>query len=189
MTSELILKAEKLKLNGEHLDAIGILEDIVKSDLNCIAAFEELGDNFLSLRQFDKALRALKYALRLDPISANAHYLLGFTFSCLNQFDKSIAELEIADKIEPNHPEIVRCLGWSIFNAGKKKQGLVILNRANALAPNDPLIMCDLGVCLLNDMQFEAATKMFEKILTIEPGNHQALECLKACSHFKQKHS
>ena len=187
MKSEQMLQAEKLKLSGQHKQAIDILEQMLVDDLYNVQAYEELGDNYLSIREFEKATKALKFALRIDPISANAHYLLGFTYSCQNNFEESIKELEVADKIEPNHPEIIRCLGWSIFNAGKKQQGLVLLYRANHLAPNDSLIMFDLCVCLLNSLEFDKAEQIFQSVLMNEPDNMQALECLKACSHFRTK--
>jgi tetratricopeptide (TPR) repeat protein len=180
-------EAEEKKLVGLHKEAIEVCEKILFSDPYCIEAYEEIGDNYLSMREFEKSVRALQRALYINPNSANAHYLLGFTYSAVNEWDSSIEELENADKIEPNHPEILRCLGWSIFHSGRKKQGLIILERASYMAQDDCLILCDLGVCYLNDRQFEKAEGIFNGVLNKDPENDKARECLKACTYFKRR--
>jgi tetratricopeptide (TPR) repeat protein len=187
MSQEALKKAEELKLTGDHEQAIKFLEDVLVDDLNISKAYEEIADNFLSLKEFDKAILALEQAIKLDPISANAHYLLGFALSVKGDFDKSITELELADKIEPNHPEILRCLGWSYFNAQDRTTGIIVLERARYMSPNDALILSDLGVCYLNNKAFEKAEEIFNHILEIEPNNQQAFDCMKACQFHKIK--
>ncbi len=154
----LIEKAEESKKSGQHQEAILLCEKILEVDLDCQEAYEEIGDNYLSLRDYQKAERALIQALRINPDSANAHYLLGFTYSALNLWSDSIAHLEKADLVYKNHPEILRCLGWSYFHSGKKELGIVLLERSLSLAPNDPLIQSDLGICYLNFKNFYKPT-------------------------------
>ncbi len=182
-----IAEADKLKMAGEHEKAIQVCERILVQDLDQEQAYEEIGDNFLSLRQYDKAEKALVQALRLNPSSANAHYLIGFTHSALSNWMDSVEHLEIADKLQPNHPEVLRCLGWSIFHSGKRKHGLVILERSLNLSPKDPLILSDLGICYLNDKNFERAHKLFQEVLVIEPDNQKVKECLYAVRFFQSE--
>jgi len=183
----LIKEADKKKMKGEHLEAIKICEKILSQDLECLEAYEEIGDNYLSLRQYEKAEIALKRAIRLNNHSPNANYLLGFVYSALGQWQKSIGYLEKSDLIEPNHPEILRCLGWSIFHDGQRKRGIIILERALNLASNDPLILSDLGVCYLNEKDFDRASFLFKKVLEIEPHNEKAKECLNAVRFFQKE--
>jgi tetratricopeptide (TPR) repeat protein len=185
--ADLLQIADEKKVQGLYEEAIAICESILCVDLECGEAYEEIGDNYLSLRQYDKAIKALKKALKINPESANAHYLLGFTYSAMNKWESSIDELEVADGIEPNHPEILRCLGWSFFHSGSRKQGLVLLERASFMAKDDSLILCDLGVCYLNDRQFDRAEQVFQSVLNLEPQNDKARECLKACNYFRAK--
>lgn len=187
-TESLINEADQLKLKGRHEDAIRLCERILMSDLDCIEAYEEIGDNFLSLKEFEKAEKALLRAVQLDPHSANANYLLGFTYSALGDWEGSIEYLESADQIQVNHPEILRCLGWSYFHYGQKKKGIIVLERALNLAWDDCLILCDLGVCYLNEKNFERAIALFQKVLAIEPENEKARECLKACKFFQREY-
>lgn len=183
----LLEEAEKKKMKGEHLEAIKICEKILIHDLECIEAYEEIGDNYLSLRQYEKAKKALTRALKLHGRSANANYLLGFVFSAVGEFKKSIDYLEKADEVEPNHPEILRCLGWSIFHEGQRKRGIILLERALNLKKDDPLILSDLGICYLNDKNFDRSSYLFKKVLEIEPHNEKARECLNAVRFFQKE--
>jgi len=184
----LLEEADRKKMKGEHHDAIKICEKILLNDLNCIEAYEEIGDNYLSMRQYEKAKKALQRALQLHPRSANGNYLLGFVFSALGHWKKSIEYLEKSDDIQPNHPEILRCMGWSIFHEGQKKRGIIILERALNLSKDDPLILSDLGICHLNDKNFERASMLFKKLLDIEPNNEKARECLNAVRFFQKEY-
>ncbi|MBL4694301.1 tetratricopeptide repeat protein [Candidatus Gracilibacteria bacterium] len=184
----LIEEADKKKNEGKHLEAIRICEKVLAGDLSCVEAYEEIGDNYLSLRQYGKAEKALKQAIKLDKASANACYLLGFVYSCNGKWKESVSLLEGADKLYSNHPEILRCLGWSMFHNGQKKRGIVIIERSLFLAPNDPLILNDLGVLYLNEKEFNKSAGLFKKTLQIEPDNQKAKECLNAVRFFQREY-
>ncbi len=184
----LLIVADELKLRGQHVEAIKVCEKILCDDLVCVEAYEEIGDNYLSLREYERAEKALLHALKINRSSANAHYLLGFLYSALTQWAKSVRLLERADEIQPNHPEILRCLGWSIFHYGQRKRGIIILERSLQLAPNDCLIMCDLGVCYLNDHNFDRSIQLFRKAIDIEPENVKARECLDTALFFEKEY-
>ena len=184
----LIEEADKKKNEGKHVEAITLCERVLAGDLSCVEAYEEIGDNYLSLRKYDRAEKALKQALKFNKNSANANYLLGFVYSCTGNWHGSVELLEKADLAYPNHPEILRCLGWSMYHSGQQKRGIILLERALYLAPNDPLILNDLGVCHLNDKQFDRAALLFKKTLQIEPDNQKAKECLNAVRFFQREY-
>lgn len=183
----LIEEADKKKNEGKHMEAIKLCERVLTSDLKCVEAYEEIGDNYLSVRKYDKAEKALRQALKINKNSANANYLLGFVHSCTGNWKESVALLEKADEVYPNHPEILRCLGWSMYHLGQRKRGVVLLERSLFLAPNDPLILNDLGVCHLNDKNFDRAASLFKKTLQVEPDNQKAKECLNAVRFFQRE--
>lgn len=180
--------AEKHKTNGNHVEAIKICEKIICTDFNCNEAFEELGDNFLSIREYEKAEKALSFSIKNNPYSANANYLLGFVYSATEKWHESVIFLEKADRIHPNHPEILRCLGWSIFHLGERKKGIIILERSLTMNNSDCLIMSDLGLCYLNEKEFDKAKNLFQKILILDPENEKARECLRTTEFFRQEY-
>ena len=160
---------ENYKKLGQHELAVKELESFLCEELANSYAYEELGDNFLSLRRLDAAEKVLKEAIKLNPVSANAHYLLGFVYGTQTNWTRSVAQLDLANRIEPNHAEILRCLG---------------MYRARNLSSEDVLILTDLGVCLLNNKQFDEAYLIFKKIIAIEPEHEHAIECLRLCKYY-----
>lgn len=184
----LFKESERLKMEGKHEEAIKLCEKVLHDDLGCTEAYEEIGDNYLSLREYDKAKKALKRAIKVKSSSPNANYLLGFLYSAMGDFKKSIKYLETSDDFEPNHPEILRCLGWSLYHDGQRQRGVIILERSLALSPKDPLILSDLGVCYLNSKKFDRAAILFKRILDIEPENEKARECLNAVRFFQTEY-
>lgn len=180
----LLEQAETLKLQGKHEEAIRFCQKILIMNLDCTEAYEEIGDNYISLGEYKKAKLALIQATRRNPKSANTHYLTGFMYSAQQNWKESAIHLERANELFPNHPEILRCLGWSIFNVGLKKKGICVLERALAIAPEDSFILCDLGVCYMNQRNFPRALTLFNKTLQIDPENLKAKECARITELF-----
>ena len=79
MPSEVLKKAEELKLTGDHEKAIKFLEDVLVADLNVSKAYEEIADNFLSLKEFDKAILALEQAIKSNLGEATTKILSTLT--------------------------------------------------------------------------------------------------------------
>lgn len=174
---EMLEAAEALKNEQEFEEAIKILQAIVIEYPDCVEAYEEIGDNYMSLREIEKAEKALRHALKLNAHSANSHYLLGFLFSLQHKWSHSVEELQKADHLFPNHPEILRCLGWAIYNCNRQSQGIAVLERSQNLSPNDINIMCDLGVCYMTSSKVDLAKNIFEKVVKAAPNSEQAKEC------------
>ncbi len=182
----LLEKAEDYKFGGQHQKAIEVLQKLILSNPECLEAYEELGDNFLSIRELKKSEKALRHALKLNPKSPNVYYLLGFLYSLDQKWGKSVLELEKADKLFPNNPEILRCLGWSFYNENRTNQGIAVLERSKTLAPNDLNILCDLGVCYMNSENFEAAKSVFQEIIKIDPKSDQAFDAVEFLDMLKK---
>ncbi len=185
--SELLHKATELKNSGNSMKAIQILHEILINDYHCAQAYEELGDNYISLRQLDKAEKALNQALKINPESSNARYLRGFLYSLQEKWQNSIEELEKANDLIPNHPEILRCLGWALYNSNRGSKGLAILERSETLRPSDPNILCDLGVCYMNSNDFVHARSAFQKVIDSNPHSDQARECMNFLEILEKK--
>ncbi|MCF7846970.1 MAG: tetratricopeptide repeat protein [Candidatus Gracilibacteria bacterium] len=186
--TDLLTQAEDLKLSGEYQQAIELLQKIILEEPACFEAYEEIGDNYLSLRQLDRAQKALEQAIKIHPKSANAHYLLGFLYSQQQKWLASVEMLQKADDLSPNHPEILRCLGWSVYNQNRRsQQGVALLERSQNLSPEDPNILCDLGVCYMNSSQWQQARNLFEKVIALSPDSEQAHECRRFLHVLRQR--
>lgn len=190
--SDEVLKAleriEELKLEGKHDASISEAEKLLCLDPNCVAALEEIADNYVSLDQFDKAVKACERALNLDEVSYTAHYILGFIASHHQRWASAIDALKKANDLHPNNPEILRCLGWALFNAGRRTQGVVILERALNLDHENSLTLCDLGICYLQVKNFDKSIELLKKAMEIDPDNQRIQECYRAAKGFSERY-
>ncbi len=182
-----LAQSEEFKISGNHSKAIEIAETILLDDPGCLAAVEELADNFLSLDKLPEAEKAANFAIKLSPTSYIGNYVKGFIELSRGKWENALQFLLAANLEHPNNPEILRCLGWGIFHLGKKIEGIATLDRALNLRPDDPMILCDLGVCLLHCNSFDRAVTLFERALAIAPTNERAMECLEAAKEFRKK--
>ncbi|MDB4979006.1 MAG: hypothetical protein JWM56_1192 [Candidatus Peribacteria bacterium] len=175
---ERLERAEQLKLDGSHEEAIEILEELVLEDPENVSALEEIADNKLSLGEYNQAEAAARHATDLDDQSYTAYYILGFLRSRTEDWDEAIAHLRRANLLKPNNAEILRCLGWALFNGAERPQGVVTLERALNLDAESTLTLCDLGVAYLQMQNFQKARILFQRVLELEPKNLRAKECM-----------
>lgn len=179
-TLERLERAEQLKLDGSHEEALIILEELLIEDPENVSALEEIADNELSLGHFDRAETAATEAVALDPDSYTGYYILGFLRSREEKWEHALSMLRLSNKLRSSNPEILRCLGWALFHAGQRVQGVVTLERALNLDPDSTLTLCDLGVAYLQMQHFEKAKALFVRVLDLEPDNLRAKECIQA---------
>lgn len=186
---EVLEEIETLKLNGEHKKSINVAEKLLVDDPNCVAALEEIADNFVSLSEFERAEKAAKHALKLDKKSYTAYYILGFLVSHHQKWEEAMKYLKKANSLHSNNPEILRCLGWSTFNTGKRTQGIIVLERALNLDPENSLTLCDLGICYLQTKNFDKAVELLKRAMEIDPDNKRIQECYQAAKGFSERYT
>lgn len=177
-TAQVLEEAEQLKMRRQHEESLALLEGLLSRDPGNVAALEEVADNELGLRRFDRAVKAAKQAVALDKKSYTGHYILGFVASVNREWEKAEAHLNIANEFYPNNSEILRCLGWVLFQQDKKVQGVVTLERSLNLDPYNTFSLCDLGVCYMEANDFRKAHALFDRALDIDPTNERAQECV-----------
>ena len=76
--AEALEQIEQFKLGGEHKKSIEEAEKLLCTDPDCVAALEEIADNYVSLDKYVRAEKACHRALKLNKKSYTAHYILGF---------------------------------------------------------------------------------------------------------------
>lgn len=185
-TLERLERAEELKLQGKHHEALAILEELLLEDPENVSALEEIADNELSLGEYDRAENAAQQAVGLDSESYTGEYILGFLRSRGEQWPEAVAHLRRANTLKSNNAEILRCLGWGLFNTGERAQGIVTLERALNLDADSPLTLCDLGVAYLQVQNFIKARTLFQRALDLEPENPRAKECMAAVERLSK---
>ncbi|MFH0820621.1 MAG: tetratricopeptide repeat protein [Candidatus Peregrinibacteria bacterium] len=179
---------EELKLKGEHEKSIAEAQRLLVDDPDCVAALEEIADNYVSLDRFENAEKACERALNLNKDSYTSYYILGFIASHDQQWSEAVAQLKRSNGLHPNNAEILRCLGWALFNSGKRTQGIVILERALNLDSDNSLTLCDLGICYLQVKNFEKSIELLKKAMELDPNNQRIQECFRAAKGFSDRY-
>lgn len=146
---EIIIEIEKLKLEQKFTKAIEIIENSLLSYNSDYRLYEELSDIYLYKWELDKALKAVNFALELNPESATWSYLKWFVLLSKDKVSESIKFLEKSNALMWNNSEVLRNLWWAYAMVWQTDKWIAILKRALVIAPNDELITEDLAMALI----------------------------------------
>ena len=83
-----------------------------------------------SLRGSDQAVREIRRAQQLDPLSLNINTTAGWVFNYTRQYDQAIEQCRNVLEIDPNNASAHDCRGESYLNKGMFDQALAEFRRA-----------------------------------------------------------
>jgi TolB-like protein len=161
-------------------EAIGFSRRAVELDPNfaeawAVLAIEEAEKYFIldhSDAQLKRIQTAAENALRLAPDMAAAHVAMGiFYYYCLQDFDRALTELEIAHGRAPNDANILLTIGLVKRRQGKLDESIEMLQQSAKLDPLNEDIWVNLGRSYRGARRFDEARAMFDRALTIAPGD------------------
>ena len=174
----LALRNKQSVESGE--EAIGFSRRAVELDPNfaeawAVLAIEEAEKYFIldhSDAQLKRIQTAAENALRLAPDMADAHVAMGiFYYYCLQDFDRALTELEIAHSKVPNDANILLTIGLVKRRQGKLDESIEMLQQSAKLDPLNEDIWVNLGRSYRGARRFDEARAMFDRALTIAPGD------------------
>jgi tetratricopeptide (TPR) repeat protein len=130
------------------------------------SAYEHTPEQLLHAQQ------AAETALRLQPDLAEAHQAVGlFQYYCLQDFDRAIAELNEARARSPNNAEVLLSIAVVNRRQGKLEESIELQREAANLDPRNLDIWLNLGRSYRGARRFADAHEMFDRALTIAPGD------------------
>ncbi len=146
---DIIIEVESLKSEQNFSKAISLIENWLISYNSDYRLYEELADIYLYRWELDKSIKAVNFALELNPNSATWSYLKWFILLSKDKVKESIQYLEKSNSLIWNNSEVLRNLGWAYTMVGQTEKWIAILKRALIIAPNDELITEDLAMALI----------------------------------------
>jgi len=86
----------------------------------------------------ERAYRAARRALELNPTSQIAHFALANVYFFQNDLDAFFVEADKALALNPNNTEMLASLGVRFTYAERRERGLALIAKATALNPSHP---------------------------------------------------
>lgn len=142
-------------------------------------AFEGLGRAHIFLGRTDKAERAYRRAVELDPDYFIGHFNLAATFTQTGRFEEALAPLAEARRLEGDSRRVMGATAEAQAGAGDLAGALESLEAWLGKAPDDAGMLVLAGQLEAKIGNFPAAQDHLERALSIEPGNGQARAILK----------
>ena len=164
--------------------AVALLEQATKLDPNFALAFADLSmtESWLYHSADPTAIRREKSrfnadeALRLQPDLPEGHLALGFSYYYGDRdYDRALAEFEIAKRGLPNEAQAYLAIGAIQRRQGKWTESTANLEKASALDPKNANVLRNLGYNYMALRNFEAAEKIADRALAIEPHSFEMI--------------
>ncbi|MFI4937355.1 MAG: tetratricopeptide repeat protein [Candidatus Berkiellales bacterium] len=97
----------------------------------------KLAQEFISKKEFDKAVPILTEVVTADPKNADAYNYLGFSYRNLGKMDEALKNYQMALSIDPNHKGANEYLGELYLQKGDLPKAEERLQALDKACPSD----------------------------------------------------
>ncbi|HLZ83230.1 MAG TPA: sulfotransferase [Caulobacteraceae bacterium] len=163
--------AGRLTAGGRLLEAIPVLERIVRLRPNDAAAHFSLGSAYLEAGRPAPAAAGLRRAVALKPTYAEALFNLGMALEQMGRTQDAIAALRKAVEIKPKMASAHYLLGLLLSGDGLVEEALPAFRRAAAVEPDTSIGRLAQARTLLAEQNFEEAEACLRQAIARDPGN------------------
>ena len=160
---------------GQLQAARQALEKAVRSEPNSLDGLQLLGIVLSELGEHDTALHHLRRAVTLDPTRASTRFNLAKALHLAGRLDGALAAFEAARSLAPRAAQIHLGLGNLQLDLGLDDRALASYTDATRCAPGMADAHLNLGKVLASQDQHAAALQAFERVLSLEPNDVDAL--------------
>ena len=146
--------------------------------LNVRRLYELLGQSYLGLKQYDKAVEQLQHARDIAPGDIGLARLQAQALREGGQLDRAVGVFEDLLKKAGDQPPTYFALAELYVDAGKIPQALGVLDRATEKIPGDTSVAFELGAVLERQKRHVEAERLFRRVLASNPKHAEALNYL-----------
>ena len=168
--------AHALEGRGGGAEAIAVFQDLVVlrpgngRHWSCLGnLLKTRGDRAGADAALDRAVNALREAIRLQPDLASAHANLGLTLMRQGKLDEAIAEYREAIRLRPDDGTTHFNLGTALGRQGKPDESIVEYREAIRLQPDYAYAHSNLGLALLAQGKVDAAIVELREAIRLQP--------------------
>ncbi len=168
--------AHALEGRGRGAEAIAVFQDLVVlrpgngRHWSCLGNLLKMrGDRAGADAALDKAVEALREAIRLQPDYAYAHANLGVALMRQGKLDEAIAEDREAIRLRPDDGTTHFNLGTALGRQGKLGEAIAEYREAIRLQPDYAYAHSNLGLALLAQGKVDEAIVAFREAIRLKP--------------------
>jgi putative PEP-CTERM system TPR-repeat lipoprotein len=160
---------------GRGAEAVGDLEAwLVKYPQDALARVS-LGDQYVALQQYDKAVPVYQEVVRAMPDNVQALNNLAWAMAQSGRANDALPHARKAAALAPDSAAVLDTLGATLVRAGQPAEAVAPLRRAVEKAPNIPPIEFHLAEALAKQGQRDEARKLLRRALSAkEPFSERA---------------
>jgi serine/threonine-protein kinase len=140
-----------------------------------------------------EAAAALKRALELDPLLADAHASRGLLLSHTGQLAEGLLSLQKAVELNPGHASAYNLLGRALYSYGRIPESLAAIEKSLSLDPLSMMVYTGAGDAYYFAREYEKSVVHYRMSIELDPrfdGSHTGLaRSLEALGRFDAAHA
>jgi len=160
--------------NNAWKDNFALWSDTARKSPDSANAHYNLGVEYISLRQSDRAMAEFQAAVRLKPDASEAHNDLGFAYASEGQWERAIAEYQTAVRLKPDNAKAHNNLGVAYASQGQADRAATEYQTAVRLKPDFVKAYYNLANVYASQGQMEKAVAEYQTVLRLKPDYAEA---------------
>ena len=173
---------------GEFKMVVQLATAIAQRYPNTAIIHNILGASFASMQQGEKAEKAYKRAISLDPTNADFYANLAQYYQNANNHNQAIQNYKTALNFSPYDPKLYYNMALSYQILGQISQAISLYEKTLNLNPELPEVLNNLGVAQQIEGNLDAACESYLKSLKLKADYVEALSNLGTIYNLQDKH-
>lgn len=170
----LVENAKSCLRAGEGAKAIEILQQVIDTDIDCLAAHETLAAAYYRSQQFDKAIEHFHAVSRLDPRQLRSDINIGAIHNRLGNYNDAVKALRRGIGKDRKCSDGYYNLGLAYRGLNQLSMAVSAYREAIRLQPEMAEAHLNLGNVFVDMGNFQQAILHYKKALELRPGFERA---------------
>ena len=185
----LYLKGDKLYNQGEYEKALAVFEEFVESQPELYEARVNIGNCYIRLRQYDKAMEEFQFVLEKlkqekgdlegNKMASSIYASLGELYMDKNDFEKAKEYFEKSIHIDPSNHALSYNVAEILFSSNEIDEAIHYYELTAKIKPDWPKSYLKLGYCYLNKGEMNTAIDYLYKFVELSPEDDPQVNTIK----------
>jgi len=137
---ELYARALEAGRKRDYPLAIELLQEILVQSDRAPEALLYLGRAYHAIGEYNRAIQALEFYLKLEPESAGGHFFIGRTYFALGLLGHALQHLKRSTNLVGDFVPALGLLGLTLLKRGRPQAAISVFERALELEPDNTRI-------------------------------------------------